>query len=472
MTAFLNAILAFTNWVWGIPMLIFLVGGGLFLSVRLGFIQFTRLPFILKHTIGKAAGRDQGGEGRFSGWQAATGALASTLGAGNIVGTAMAIAFGGPGGVFWLWLAGLAACAVKYSEVTLCMSHRRLAQNGAWEGGPQYYLSDATGWKWIGTGYAIACVFTLFLAASAQIGSGVDNLAALGAPRLASTVILTVLCALVVLGGMKSLLAMTEKVVPIMSVLYMAGALIVIILNIRNLPEAFFSIFRYAFTGHAAVGGFVGAGVTACIRWGVCRGVYSNDAGTGSTTMSHAVAEVNHPVQQGMWGVFEAFFDTLIVCSMTCFAILCTGVWQQEGVTSSSMTAAAFGSTLGITGNILVTVSLLMFTFTTACAQIEFACVSLVKLIGEAGRKYGRWVLLAMVFVGGIVGIESLINYVDFGSFMMILLNMTGVFLCHGEIVAVTKEYFADTGKWEMEKWPKWADMEKNLKKQGRGGDK
>lgn len=307
MNALLEAILTFTNWIWGIPMLILLVGGGCFLAVRLNMLPYRKLPFILTHTIGKSFTKIEGSDGQFSGWQAASGALASTLGAGNIVGTAMAIAFGGPGSVFWLWIAGLAACAVKYTEVTTAMLYREIDQKGNWVGGPQYYLGNATGWKWTGELYTILCLFALFFAASAQIGSGVDHLVALGANRTLSALILTLFCIAVVVGGMRNLLAVSEKIVPFMSILYVGGALLVILLNIENFPHAFYSIFRYAFTGKAAVGGFAGATLAACIRWGICRGVYSNDAGTGYTTMVHTVAAVNHPVQQGMWGVFEAF---------------------------------------------------------------------------------------------------------------------------------------------------------------------
>ena len=460
----MNPIIAFTDWVWGVPMLIWLVGGGLFLTIRLGFLQFTKLPFILKHTIGKSFGKKGEGD-RFSGWQAVTGALASTLGAGNIVGTAMAIGYGGPGGVFWLWVTGLVACAVKYSEVTLAMKYRHINEKGEWEGGPQYYLSEATGWKWIGTAYAIGCIFCLFLSASAQIGSGVDNIVIFGLPRTATTVVVTIACGIVVIGGMRSLLSVTEKLVPVMSILYIIGALAVIILNIENLPGAFASIFQSAFTGRAAVGGFGGATLAACIRWGVARGIYSNDAGTGCTTISHSVADVNHPVQQGMWGVFEVFFDTLIVCSLTCLAILCTGVSMQDGIETSTMTATAFESTLGTTGTLLVAVCLFLFTFSTACAFVEFTCSQLVKLIGPAGRTYGRWALLAIIFVGGIVGIEALIRYCDLGSFLNVFFNMIGVYLCHSQVVKLTREYFSDTERWEHEKWETWSVMEAEYQK-------
>ncbi|MCI6639366.1 MAG: amino acid carrier protein [Pygmaiobacter massiliensis] len=463
MQVILDAIMAFTNWLWGIPMLIWIVGGGLFLSVRLGFLQFTKLGFILKNTIGKSFGK-KGEDGKFSSWQAVTGALASTLGAGNIIGTAMAVGLGGPGAVFWLWMTGLLCCVVKYSETTMAMKYRRLNSKGQWEGGPQMYLSAGTGWKWISPLYAVICIVCLFLAASAQIGSGVDNLAALGAPRMVSTVVLTVLAALVVVGGMKSLLSVTEKVVPIMSVMYIVGALVVIVLNIANLPGALADIFRYAFTGRAAVGGFAGSTFALCVRWGVARGCYSNDSGTGVTTISHAVADVNHPIQQSIWAVFEVFFDTIIVCTLTCLVVLTTGVWQT-GIDPSVMTMTGFQNTIGSVGGILVTVAVVLFTFTTACAQIEFTVAQFVKLFGEKSSNVCRWIMLALLLVGGIVGISALIAYVDFFAGLYTLVNLLGVYWCNGQIVALTKEYFSDTKKWETEKWPTWAAMEAEYKK-------
>ncbi len=455
----LDAINAFTNWLWGIPMLIWIVGGGLYLSIRLGFLQFTKLGFILKNTIGKSFGKKEKKEG-FSSFQALTGALASTLGAGNIIGTAMAIAFGGPGGVFWLWVSGLFCCCVKYAEVTMSMKYRRLDPDGNWEGGPQIYLTEGTGWKWISPLYAVICIVCLFLAASAQIGSGVDNLETLGAPRLASTIILTVLAAVVVIGGMKSLLTVTEKLVPFMAIIYMIGALIVIVLNAGAIPGAIGAIFASAFTGHAAVGGFVGSTFALAVRWGVARGCYSNDSGTGVTTIVHAVAEVNHPIQQSMWGVFEVFFDTIVVCTMTCLVVLTTGVWQLD-VAPAVMTATGFTQTIGPIGGIIVTIAVVLFTFTTACAQIEFTVAQFAKLINDktSTKNTCRWIMIALIFVGGIVGIGALIAYVDFFAGLYTLVNLLGVYWCTNQIVALTKEYFDDPQKWETTMWKPWADM-------------
>lgn len=464
-----NPILVFTNWVWGYPMLVFLVGGGIFLSFRYRFIQFRKLGFILKNTIGKAfKGDGKTGKDHISGYKAVTGALASTLGAGNIVGTALAIGYGGPGGVFWLWLTGLFACVLKYSEVVLGMKYREKNKDGEWVGGPQYYLSKATGWKWISFVYALCCAFSLFLAASAQIGSVVDTIETIHVPRLAATVILISGVALIVLGGMNRLLSFTEKIVPVMSIFYIISGLAVILLNIKQLPSAFISIFQYAFTGRAAVGGFGGATLAMCIRWGVCRGIYSNDSGTGVTTITHSAAEANHPVQQGMWGIFEVFFDTIVVCSVTSFAILVTGVWKTDAAVSA-LTIAAFQKALGpVTGGVVVSLSLTLFCFTTAVAQTLFGCDQLIKLFGEKAGIWGKYVYLGLMFVGGMVGISTLISYVDFSTFLVILLNMTGVYLCHGEVKKLTEEYFSDTKKWETVKWQKWVDIEDAYNKKGR----
>ena len=462
MNSVLSGMQAFANWIWGIPMLVWIVGGGFVMSARLGFLQFTKLGFILKHTIGKSMG-EKGRDGKFSGWQAVTGALASTLGAGNIIGTAMAVAFGGPGAVFWLWLSGFFCCVVKYSETTIAMKYRKLGPQGIWEGGPQIYLSKATGWKWLSPLYAILVICGLFLAASAQIGAGVDNLVKLGTPRFGTMITLTILVGLVVIGGIKSLLSVTERLVPFMSVLYIIGCLLVIGLNIENLPAAVALIFKDAFTGRAAFGGFVGATLTQSIRWGIARGCYSNDAGTGVTTILHAVADVKHPVQQSMWAVFEVFFDTIIVCSLTCLVVLTSGIWSDK-LDPAVMTMTAFTNNLGTVGGLIATISVVLFTFTTACAQITFTEAQIVSLCGEKYRKLGRYGMVALLLLGGTVGISALIPYIDFFTGLYTFFNMLGVYGCSRMVISLTKEYFADPMKWETQMWPDWVREEKEFK--------
>lgn len=451
-----NPILTFTNWIWGYPMLIWLVGGGIFLSFRIHMIQFTKLGFILKETIVKSVkGKDTSAAGKkVSGYKAVTGALASTLGAGSIIGAGMAVGYGGPGGVFWLLFAGLVAASIKYCEVVFAMRYREAGENG-WIGGPQYYLTKATGWKWIGIVYAICSILTLFLAAPAQIGSIVDTLGAFHIPKIPTTVVVTLAAGMIVLGGMSRLLEFTEKIVPIMSVLYVVGGIVVILLNITALPSVVVSIFRYAFTGRAAFGGFGGATLVMCIRWGVCRGMYATDAGGGATTITHVEADVNHPVQQGMWGVFEVL-STVIICSITCLVILTTGVWETNSDVAT-LTLSGFQAGIGkAAGGFIVTVSLLLFCFTTAVAQILFGCSQMVKLFGNHAAVWGKYVFLAFMFVGGIIGISTIINYVDFISIPLTFVNMLVIYLKSGEIKKLTEEYFKDTDRWTHEMWGPW----------------
>lgn len=455
---FLSGILAFTNWVWGWPMLIWLIGGGVVLSVKLGFIQFRKLPFILKHTIGKSMG-EKGKDGKFSGWQAVTGALASTLGAGSIVGAALAIGYGGPGGVFWMWVTGLIACVIKYSEVVVAMKYR-IRVNGAWKGGPQVYLPAATGMKWLGVLFAVICIITKFFGSSAQVAAVVDTFSIFHISRTVITVTLTVIAGVIVMLGMGGLLAFTEKCVPIMSTLYFGAGILVILLNIQNLPGAVASIFRYAFTGRAAVGGFSGASLAMCIRWGLARGIYSNDAGNGATTIMHSVAEVNHPVQQGMWGVFEVFCSTLVICSVTCLAILCTGVWQQD-IIPATYTITAFTQTLGVAGKVIVSISTLLFCFTTAVAGIMVGSEQIGSLVGSKAGTASKLLYMVLLVAGGMFGMKTMISYTDFFAFLMIATNTVGVYKCANDIVALTKEYFSDPEKWEAEKWPHWVELEK-----------
>ena len=377
MQVILDGIMAFTDWLWGLPMLIVIVGGGFWMSVRLGFPQFTRLGFILKNTIGKSFG-EKGEEGKFSGWQAVTGALASTLGAGNIVGTAMAIAFGGPGGVFWLWLSGLFCCAVKFSEVTMGMKYRKLDEKGRWEGGPQIYLSEGTGWKWISPLYAV----------------------------------------------------------------------IVLILNIQNVPAAFLSIFRYAFTGHAAVGGFAGAAVNMSIRWGVARGCYSNDSGTGVTTIVHAVADVNHPIQQSMWAVFEVFFDTIIICTMTGLIIVITGAWDPSlGLEGVNITMEAFRRGFSILpigsgfAPYFLTISLAFFAFTTILGWAYYSEKCLQYLIGKSRKKKltYRWIYVLAVFIGPYLTVSAVWTSADIFIGLMAFPNLVALILLSGVVARETK---------------------------------
>ena len=439
----LAAILSFTNWLWGLPMLILLVGGGLVFTALLGGFQFVKLPYILKNTIGKAFS-SKNENGKISGFQALTTALATTLGTGNIVGVALAIAYGGPGAVFWMWVVGLVASVIKYSEVTIAMKYREKNEKGEWVGGPMTYLSKGTGIKWLGALFAIVAIPQLAVASSVQASSLGDTVAALGIPKLVSTLFIVAIVVIVVYGGVTRIVSVTEKMIPFMSILYMIGGIAIIIMNLSALPGVFASIFEGAFTGTAATGGFAGASIAMAVRWGVSRGIYSNDSGNGLTSIAHCNADVNHPVQQGMWGIFEVFFDTLIVCSVTALAVLCSGVWQTMTTEQGgSMTVTAFKQNLGMVGSLVVSVSLFLFALSTVIVFVYYGEKMADALWGQLGAKITRFAYCAMLFIGSVVSLGVLIQLLDFGNAAIIIINMTGLFIMFKDVRALTKEYFS-----------------------------
>lgn len=439
----LAAILSFTNWLWGLPMLILLVGGGLVFTALLGGFQFVKLPYILKNTIGKAFS-SKNENGKISGFQALTTALATTLGTGNIVGVALAIAYGGPGAVFWMWVVGLVASVIKYSEVTIAMKYREKNEKGEWVGGPMTYLSKGTGIKWLGALFAIVAIPQLAVASSVQASSLGDTVAALGIPKLVSTLFIVAIVVIVVYGGVTRIVSVTEKMIPFMSILYMIGGIAIIIMNLSALPGVFASIFEGAFTGTAATGGFAGASIAMAVRWGVSRGIYSNDSGNGLTSIAHCNADVNHPVQQGMWGIFEVFFDTLIVCSVTALAVLCSGVWQtMTADQGGSMTVTAFKQNLGMVGSLVVSVSLFLFALSTVIVFVYYGEKMADALWGQLGAKITRFAYCAMLFIGSVVSLGVLIQLLDFGNAAIIIINMAGLFIMFKDVRALTKEYFS-----------------------------
>ncbi|MGB4439517.1 MAG: amino acid carrier protein, partial [Sedimentibacter sp.] len=311
------------NIVWGPPILILIVGAGLFLSVKTGFFSITKIGYILKNTLLKMFSKEQKGEGEVTAFQAVATALAATVGTGNIAGVATAIAAGGPGAVFWMWVAAVLGMTTKFAEVVLAVNFREKTADGRFVGGPMYYIEKGLGWKWL------AVLFAGFGALAAfGIGNMVQSNSVAASLQESfninpwvTGIILSVVTALVIVGGIKRIGAFTEKLVPFMAAIYIIGGLIIIIINIAKVPAAFGLIFSTAFTGKAAVGGFAGATIANALRFGVARGVVTNEAGLGSAPIAHAAATTDHPVRQGLWGVFEVFADTIVICSITALAI-------------------------------------------------------------------------------------------------------------------------------------------------------
>ncbi len=457
----LDIIFKITDWLWAYPMLIVMVGGGLYLSIQLKFMQFVKLPMILKRTIGKSFNQ-KGKDGKISGYQAVTAALASTLGTGNIVGVAFAIAYGGPGAVFWMWVVGLVACAIKFSEIIIAIKYRHINEAGDYVGGPMYYLSRGTPFKWLGSVYAVSAVVVLAIASAVQAGSVVDSVQFIHINRYVSTITVAMIVVIVVYGGIRRIVSITEKMVPVMSLVYVIGGLTVIAINYQAIPGVIESIFVHAFTTTSAAGGFIGSTLALTIRWGVARGIYSNDSGNGLTSITHSNATIKHPVQQGMWGVFEVLFSTMFVCSITAFAVLTSGIWTKlPSNEASSMTIQAYQGALGTTiGGGIVSFSLFLFALSTIIAFFYFGEKQMERLFGLRAAKITKFIYCGFVILGGIHGVDNLIKILDFFNAIFILVNMFGIFWMTKQIKALKEEYFADPEYYDKPEVPTYKPYE------------
>jgi AGCS family alanine or glycine:cation symporter len=431
------------NIVWGPPILILIVGSGLYLSIKTGFFSITKLGYILKNTFLKMFSKEQKGEGEVTAFQAVATALAATVGTGNIAGVATAIALGGPGAVFWMWFAAIVGMTTKFAEVVLAVHFREKTEDGRFVGGPMYYIEKGLGWKWM------AVLFAAFgTLASFGIGNMTQSnsvaLAVQGSfniPPLATGIVLAVITGLVIVGGIKRIGAFTEKLVPFMAAIYIIGGLVILFTNIGAIPAAFALIFKEAFTGTAAVGGFVGSTMMLAIRYGVARGVFTNEAGLGSAPIAHAAATTDHPVRQGLWGVFEVFVDTLVICSLTALVIITTGAWQS-GESGAVLTTLAFNTALP-GGGIIVTVGLMLFAYSTILGWEYYGERCLEYLAGTKPIMVFRIIWVIFVVIGAIGGLEFIWSLADTLNGLMAIPNLVGVLFLSGTVFKLTKEFFA-----------------------------
>ncbi|HSH35559.1 sodium:alanine symporter family protein [Schnuerera sp.] len=448
MQTFVDAIVNFSNWLWGIPMMVILVGGSIILTIKLGFFQFKYFPFAMRETFGKIFAKPEG-EGTVSPFQAATAALASTIGASNIVGVPVAIAFGGPGAVFWMWIVALIASAAKFSEIVLGIKYREKNEEGDYVGGPMYFLSK--GIK-SGLGKALGIIFSFFLmielipSIATQAVSAVQTAGTINIPNWVTGGILVILVGLVVFGGIRRIATFTEKLVPFMALLYLLGGLIIIIVNITELPRAFGLIFKHAFTPIAATGGIAGATLAQALRWGTARGVYSNEAGMGTAPIAHAAAVTDHPVRQAMWGLFEIVVDTVIVCTITALVILVSGVYKIVPTDqAASMPAVAFQQLLGDSiGGGVVTISILLFVLSTIIVITYYGKTQAEFLFGSKFSNIMVVVYLISIILGVYGGIEFLYNFLDILLATIIIPNMIGLLMLSNEVKDLKNEFFSN----------------------------
>ncbi len=372
--------------VWGPPMLVLLVGTGIFLTIRLRGLQFHGLLHSLYLALIKRK-EENATEGDISHFQALMTALAATVGTGNIAGVATAIAAGGPGALFWMWITGLFGMATKYAEAVLAVKYREVDKFGTMSGGPMYYLSKGLGAKWLGVLFAIFASVSAFGIGNIVQSNSVAEAVRTAFPMVPAWFVGTVMAtatALVLLGGIKSIGRVASLLVPVMIVFYMLGATVVVVLNYRGIPGAFLLVMKGAFSGTAMLGGFVGASVREAIRWGVARGVFSNESGLGSAPIAAAAAQTRNPVTQALVSMTQTFIDTIVVCSFTGFVIISTGLWSS-GLTGAELTTRAFNHGLpGNSGGIIVAVGLILFAYSTIIGWSYYGEKSLEYLLGAA----------------------------------------------------------------------------------------
>lgn len=429
--------------VWGPPMLILLVGTGIFLTFLLKGLQFRGLFHSLYLALIKRKEKESS-EGDITHFQALMTALAATVGTGNIAGVATAISLGGPGALFWMWITGLFGMATKYSEAVLAVKYRETDAQGAMRGGPMYYISKGLGWKWLGVLFAIfASVSAFGIGNMVQSNSVADAVQAnFGVPFWVTGLVLVIATALVILGGIKSIARVTEVFVPFMIVVYVLGALYVLIAKFSLIPETFVLIFESAFTSTAASGGFAGAMVMQTVRWGVARGVFSNESGLGSSPIAAAAAQTKNPVTQALVSMTQTFIDTIVVCTFTGFVIISTGVWKT-GQTGAQLTSAGFSQGLpGQWGGIIVALGLIFFAYSTILGWSYYGEKSLEFLFGSKSIKPYRIIFCIFVGLGAVARLDLVWSVADVFNGLMAVPNLIGLLLLYKVISAETQKYF------------------------------
>ncbi|QEK13299.1 sodium:alanine symporter family protein [Crassaminicella thermophila] len=439
LTTFFNQIDSF---VWGPPLLILLVGTGIYLTIRLGVLQVLKLPLALKYLFSKE--QDHTAKGDVSSFAALCTALAATIGTGNIVGVATAIKAGGPGALFWMWMAAFFGMATKYAEGLLAVKYRVVDENGQMSGGPMYYIEKGLGNKWLAKMFAFFGIGVAFFGIGTfpQVNA-ITNAAkiTLHVPVIVSSIILTILVALVTLGGIKSISKVAELTVPFMAVFYIIGSIIILIINIDLLPQTIALIIKSAFTPTAATGGFLGASVMLAIRNGVARGVFSNESGLGSAPIAAAAAKTKSCVRQGLISMTGTFFDTIIVCTMTGLVLILTGAWQSD-FEGAAMTNAAFHQALPVAGQFIVTIGLIFFAFTTILGWNYYGERCIEYIFGVAGIKPFKYIYIFLVAVGAFLKLNLIWILADIVNGLMAIPNLIGLVGLSGVVVTETKEYF------------------------------
>ena len=448
---------AVNSFVWGIPAMVCIIGVGLLLSIRTGFIQFRKFGYTFKVTLGRIFHKKEAADGSITPFQAVCTALAATVGTGNIAGVAGAIAIGGPGAVFWMWISALLGMCTKFSEVTLAVHFREKNKHGDWTGGPMYYIKNGLGpkWRWMAVLFALLGVLTVFGTGNATqvntITSAVNtallschviDASSVSVSSLIIGIIIAFLVALILLGGIKRIGRVAEMLVPFMALLYIILALGVIFLNIDRVPGVFASIFEGAFSPASVTGGVVGSFFLS-MQKGVARGIFSNEAGLGTGSIAHATADTDHPVKQGFFGIFEVFADTIIICTMTALVILCSGVPVSYGTDAGAeLTINGFIATYGNWVSIFTAVALCCFAFSTILGWGLYGTRCIEFLFGTWINKPFMVVYSLVAIIGATADHGLLWSVAETFNGLMSIPNLIALFLLSGTVVKLVKDYF------------------------------
>lgn len=439
---------AINGFVWGPVMLAFLIIAGIFLSTRLGFLQFRKFFYMLKNTALSLFSKDQhaNDESGVSPFQATATALAGTIGTGSIAGLSTAIVMGGPGAIFWMWISALLGMVTKYCEIVLSLKYREKNDKGEWVGGPMYYLKNGLNAKWLAVLFAIfatlACLGTGNATQSNSIAVALDS--TVGIAPWVTGVILVIICACVILGGMRRIASVNERMVPFMALVFIACAVIAALINIRNIPAAFSLIFREAFRFKSAAGGVAGYGIMTAMQYGFSRGVFSNEAGLGSAPIAHASSSTKDPVKQGLWGMFEVFFTTILICTLSGLVVLSSGLWDTGEYQGAALSIAAFNTAMPGIGNLCITLSTVFFALSTILGWAYYGevCIGYLTNKSRVAVQIYRLVYIVFVFVGAVGELDLIWSLSETMNGLMIIPNMIGVVGLFKVVRDTTRKHF------------------------------
>ena len=452
---------AVNNFIWGVPAMVCIIGVGLYLSIRTGFLQIRKFPYAIRTTIGRMFRKKDASDGAITPFQAVCTALAATVGTGNIAGVAGALAIGGPGAVFWMWVSALLGMCTKFSEVTLAVQFRETNADGELVGGPMYYIKNGLPkcWHWLAYLFAAFGVLTVFGTGNATqvntittaINSALTNYGLLKPDQISTSnliigIVITIMIAMILLGGIKRIGQVTEKLVPFMALLYIVLALGVILLNLHVVPSVFASIIEGAFHPSAVTGGIVGS-LFLSMKKGVSRGIFSNEAGLGTGSIAHACADTRKPVKQGMFGIFEVFTDTILICTLTALVILCSQVSIPYGqAAGAELTIQGFTATYGNWVSIFTAVAMCCFAFSTIIGWGLYGTRCIEFLFGTKANKPFMVVYSLVAIVGATMNLGLMWSIAETFNGLMVIPNLIAVFLLSGVVVKLVKEYFAGEG--------------------------